>query len=49
MNIIKISTVLKREFSDYFDIKGYKTQSLEQFVVRRYALNNQKITINKEK
>ena len=49
MNLIKISTVLKREFLDYFDVKRYKKQSLEQFVVRHYTVNNQKITIDKEK
>lgn len=49
MNPIKIAILLKNKFSEFYDIKQYKIQASEQFVVRHYTANNQKITINKEK
>ncbi|MBS3113692.1 hypothetical protein J4448_01200 [Candidatus Woesearchaeota archaeon] len=49
MNLIKIAILLKKKFSEFHDIKQYKIQASEQFVVRHYTVNNQKITINKEK
>ncbi|MBS3104878.1 hypothetical protein J4234_01330 [Candidatus Woesearchaeota archaeon] len=49
MNLIKISTAMKMEFLDYFDVKRYQKKSLEQFVVRHYTINSQKVTIDKEK
>ena len=49
MNLIKIAIMLKRRFSEFYEIKQYKTQASEQFVVRHYTLNNQKIVIDEEK
>ncbi|MEK6828326.1 MAG: hypothetical protein AABX78_03165 [Nanoarchaeota archaeon] len=49
MNMIKIAISLKKKFSEFYDIKQYKVQASEQFVVRHYTANNQKVTINKEK
>ncbi|MBI2659399.1 hypothetical protein HYX05_04865 [Candidatus Woesearchaeota archaeon] len=49
MNLIKISTIMKSELLDYFDVKRYQKKSLEQFVVRHYTANDQKVTIDKEK
>ena len=49
MNMIKIAVLLKKKFSEFYEIKQYKIPASEQFVVSNYALNNQKITIDKEK
>lgn len=49
MNIIKIAIMLKRKFSEFYDVKQYRIQPSEQFVVRKYNLNNQKIIIDEEK
>ena len=49
MDMIKISTAMKREFLDYFDVKRYQKKPLEQLVVKHYNSNNQKVTIDKEK
>ncbi len=49
MNIIKIALLLKKKFSEFYDIKQYKKQSTEQLIVKKYAINNQKIIIDEEK
>ena len=48
MNIVKIALVLKRKFSEFYDIKHYKKQSLNQFIVKEYTINNQEITVKEE-
>ncbi|MBI2654006.1 hypothetical protein HYX02_04300 [Candidatus Woesearchaeota archaeon] len=49
MNTIKIATMLKKRFSEFFDIKHYGRQASEQLVVKKYSINNRRITINEEK
>ena len=49
MNLIKIAITLKQKISEFYDIKHYNKQSSEQFIVRNYSINNQKIIVDKEK
>ena len=49
MNLIKIAILLKRRFSEFYEIKQYRMHASSQFVVRHYTLNNQKIVIDEEK
>ena len=48
MNLTKITILLKRKFSEFYDIKHYKKQSLNQFIVKEYTINNQEITVKEE-
>ncbi len=43
MNSIKISTISKMEFSEYYEIKKYVVHPSERVFVRRYNTNIQKI------
>jgi len=49
MNLTKVSITLKQKISEFYDVKHYSEQSSEQFVVRKYSINNQKIIVDKEK
>ena len=49
MKPIEIAILMKRKFSEFYDIKEYKKQTSEQLVVRRYAANNQKIIVDEKK
>ena len=49
MNLLKIAILLKRRFSEFYDVKQYRMQASEQLVVRKYTVNNQKIIIDEEK
>ena len=42
-------TPIKKIFLEFYDIKHYIKQASEQFVVKRYAIDNQKAIIDKEK
>ncbi len=44
MNIVRIVVMLKRKFSEFYDIKHYKKFATEQLVIKKYYINNQKIT-----
>lgn len=44
MNAIRIIALLKIKFSEFYDIKHYKKFATEQFVIKKYYINNQKIT-----
>ena len=48
MNLTKIAVLPKRKFSEFYDIKQYREQSIEQLVVRKYTTDNQKIIVDKE-
>ena len=48
MNTIKIVTILKIKFSEYYDSKEYKTHTQNKFVIKRYATNNEKIIVGEE-
>ena len=49
MNLIKISTILAREFLEFYDIKQYKKQAANQLVVKKYVLNKGQMVLNEEK
>lgn len=49
MNLIKIATMLKKKFSEFYDIKLYNNHASDHFVVRRYTTNNQRIIVDEEK
>lgn len=44
MNMIRIAALLKRKFSEFYDIKHYKKFATEQLLIKKYYTNNQKIT-----
>ena len=46
---IKFVLMMKRIFSEFYEIKRYRKQPSEQFVVKKYSINHRKITINEEK
>ncbi len=48
MNLIKIAIMLRRKFSEFYDIKQYRKQASEQLVVRQY-ISNQKIIVDEER
>ena len=49
MNLIKIVTLLKKKFSEFYDIKLYRKHASDHFVVRRYTTNNQRVIVDEEK
>lgn len=49
MNLITIVIMLKRKFSEFYDIKQYRQHASEQFVVKQYTPTNQKIMVDEEK
>lgn len=49
MNSIKIASMLKMKFLEFHDVKKYRIQASEQFVVREYRLNSKKIIVDEEK
>ena len=46
---IKFVLMVKRIFSEFYEIKRYRKQPQEQFVVKKYSINNREIAINEEK
>lgn len=46
MNTIKIMLLLKKKFLEYYEIKQYKKHSIEQLIIKKYDINNQKIIID---
>ena len=46
MNTLKIMLLLKRKFSEYYDIRHYKEQPAEQVIVKKYAANSQEVIID---
>lgn len=49
MNLVKVAIIMKNEFYEVFDIKKYRIHSREQFVIKRYSVNNQKIIVDEER
>jgi len=43
------TVLLKRKFSEFYDIRQYRKQATEQLVVKTHAISYQKITVNEEK
>jgi hypothetical protein len=48
MNLIKIAVQIKMKFLEFYEIKEYKKQSSEQFVVKKYVVDNKKILIDEK-
>ena len=46
MNLVKIATMQRKKFSEFYDIKHYRKQMSKQFVVRQYKINSQKVIID---
>ena len=49
MNLIKITTMPEVNLFGFYDIKKYKIPAANQLVLTKYAINHQKIILNKEK
>lgn len=49
MSMIKIAIMVKREFSEFYEVRHYKKHASEQLNVRQYATNGSKIVIDGEK
>lgn len=40
---------MKRKFSEFYDIKQYKKQASEQFIVKHYKIDSRKIIVDEGK
>ncbi|MBI2660456.1 hypothetical protein HYX07_04810 [Candidatus Woesearchaeota archaeon] len=49
MSTIKIMLLLKRKFSEYYDIRQYKKKHADQIIVKKYSAGNREIIIDEEK
>lgn len=49
MNLIKIAILLKKSFTEFYDIKLYRKQAEKQFSVKQYTLTHKKIIVDEEK
>lgn len=49
MNLIKIATVLKNKFSEFYDIKLYRKKASNQVAINQYITNEKKIIVDEEK
>ena len=47
MNAIKIAVMSGTKFLDFYEVKEYAIASIEQFVVKQYDVNFNKILIDK--
>jgi hypothetical protein len=46
MNLIKIAIMLRKKFAEFYDIKQYKKQASEQFIVKHYKIDSRKIIVD---
>ena len=46
MNLIKITVMVKREFSELYEIREYKKHASEQLVVRSYIIGAYKLVVD---
>ena len=49
MNLVKIATMQRKKFSEFYDIKHYRKQAAEQFIVKLYKVDSKKIIVDEEK
>ena len=49
MNLIKIVMLVKRKFSEFYEIKLYRKHAAQQITVRNYTINSQKVVVDEEK
>lgn len=46
MKYIKIMLLMKREFSEYYEIKHYNPQPAVQIAVKKYSVQYQKVVVD---
>lgn len=49
MKFVRIAVMMKRAFSESYDIKLYARQPSEELSVKKYAAGNQKIIVDEER
>ena len=49
MNTIRIMLLLKRKFSEYYDIRQYKKKHACQIIVKKYSAGNREVIIDEER